>query len=130
MTIDTKALPSSEPKATVALIRRYIAESYEASRTGMTCGIPKAVRVDCAMVERLCRIAEKQADRLAALEAENQRLQDSLASYVVEWIDSIKDEEGSRGAYSCDICGAENAHDPDWVDHKPTCVIKSKVAGL
>src|SRR5690606_26254335 len=66
-TIDTKALIAATP-ATVALVRRELDKSREAQRGG--CGIPKAVKVDCAMVERLCRIAEKQADRLAALEAE------------------------------------------------------------
>lgn len=73
MSIDTKALIAATP-ATVALVRRELDKSREAQRGGMQCSIPKAVKVDCAMVERLCRIAEKQAARLAALEAENQQL--------------------------------------------------------
>lgn len=66
MSTDTKALIAATP-ATVALVRRELDKSRESQR-GMQCSIPKAVKVDCAMVERLCRIAEKQADRLAELE--------------------------------------------------------------
>lgn len=76
MSIDTKALIAATP-ATVALVRRELDKSREAQRGG--CGTPKAVKVDCAMVERLCRIAEKQADCLAALEAELARLQEDKA---------------------------------------------------
>lgn len=76
MSTDTKALVAATP-ATVALVRRELDKSRESQRGG--CGIPKAVKVDCAMVERLCRIAEKQADRLAELEAELARLQEDKA---------------------------------------------------
>lgn len=114
MSIDTKALPSSEPKATVALVRRYLAESYEASRAGMTCGTPKAVRVDCAMVERLCRVAEKQAARLAALEADNQRLR-SVLERAKQAIDILADMHADdktcqfNGGDGCLACLAQEA---------------------
>lgn len=82
-TIDTKALIAATP-ATVALVRRELDKSRESQRGGMQCGIPKAVKVDCAMVERLCRIAEKQADRLAALEVDSLRQQLAAAQAEIE----------------------------------------------